>query len=374
MNPVRWFFALLISFWLSGCEPAQSSRLLPYGQLRLGAILGDTDLTGYSRADQVIDFQFPRDHRTHDSFRSEWWYLVFMLSDSTGAEFGVQFTIFRQALLPRPVSTNPWQTNQAYLGHFAVTDVAASAHRAYERVARGHPQLAGTQPGGFVLTLDGWLLEAVAAEPALWHLRASAGEDMLDVQLSPEKPVVLQGEAGLSAKSAGNASYYYSIPRLKVSGLLLLQGEAHRVEGTAWFDREWSTSVLSDDQVGWDWFALQLEDGRDLMVFQLRNKRGGRDSYDHGIWVAADGRSRLLRAADFTLVPLAYWMDEDNARWPVQWQLRIGEELWRIQAAIADQRMATTLVYWEGLTDIFNAADERVGRGYMELTGYADEL
>lgn len=369
MSLGRWLVGISALCWLWGCERAPVTTLLPYGQLRLGTVLA-SDLSGYAVADRVIDFQFPRDHRTHDSFRSEWWYLTFMLRDSTGAEFGAQFTVFRQALQPHAISANPWQTNQAYLGHFAVTDVAASAHRAYERIARGHPQLAGTQDEGFVLTLDGWRLEAVAAEATLWHLRASADGDMLDVELLPEKSIVLQGDRGLSAKSPDSASYYYSIPRLTVSGQLVLQGQSHQVTGTAWFDREWSTSVLGREQIGWDWFALQLADGRDLMVFQLRNKHGDRDAFDQGLWVAADGRSRLLRAADFTLKPLVYWSDEENVRWPVQWQLSIGDEHWRIQAAIPDQRMATSLVYWEGLTDIFNASAERVGRGYMELTGY----
>ena len=136
---------LILLCGLAACEPPAAPQG-PFGQLRLGAVLGgglgDTDLAGYSRANDVIEFRFPRDHLAHNTFRSEWWYFTFMLQDATGAEFGAQFTVFRQALQPTPVSANPWQTNQAYLGHFAITDVAAREHRAYERIARGHPELA----------------------------------------------------------------------------------------------------------------------------------------------------------------------------------------------------------------------------------------
>ena len=361
----------LALFGLAACEPsAESGSAL--GQLRLSGVLGDTDLTGYSRARDVIEFRFPRDHLAHDTFRSEWWYFTFMLRDATGAEFGAQFTVFRQALQPTPVSENPWQTNQVYLGHFAITDVAAGEHRAYERVARGHPALAGVREEPFQLTLDGWLLEALAGRPG-WHLRADSAGDALDVTITPEKPIVLHGEGGLSAKGPGNASYYYSISRLSVTGSLRAGGVEHQVTGSAWFDREWSTSVLSGDQIGWDWFALQFADGRDLMVFQLRRRDGRRDSYDQGLWVAPDGRSRSLRSEDFSLEPVAYWHDADGVGWPIQWRLQTAAGSWRIRAALADQRMATTLVYWEGLIDIYDMANRRVGRGYMELTGYGDD-
>ncbi len=369
-----WCIAgLILLCGLAACEPPAASRG-PLGQLRLGGILGDTELTGYSRANDVIEFQFPRDHLAHDTFRSEWWYFTFMLQDATGAEFGAQFTVFRQALQPTPVSANPWQTNQAYLGHFAITDIAAGEHRAYERVARGHPELAGVRGEPFAITLEGWQLEADAdADQPGWHLRAESADDALDVVMTPVKPVVLHGNAGLSAKSPSSASYYYSVSRMSVSGNLRAGGTDHEVSGSAWFDREWSTSVLGDEQVGWDWFALQFADGRDLMVFQLRRNDGRRDPYDQGLWVAADGRSRSLQAEDFDLEPTAYWQDAHGVAWPIQWQLQTATGNWRIRAALADQRMATTLVYWEGLIDIYDQADRRVGRGYMELTGYGDE-
>jgi len=362
---------LLLLCGLAACEPPVTPDG-PLGQLRLGGILGNTELTGYSSARGPIDFQFPRDHLAHDTFRSEWWYFTLMLSDVTGSEFGAQFTVFRQALQPTPVSANPWQTNQAYLGHFAITDVAAGEHRAYERYARGHPELAGVRGEPVAITLEGWQLDADDDGPG-WRLRAESADDALDVVMTPAKPVVLHGNAGLSAKGPENASYYYSVTRMSVTGKLRAGGTDHEVSGSAWFDREWSTSVLGEDQVGWDWFALQFDDGRDLMVFQLRRDDGRRDSYDQGLWVAEDGRSQPLRAEDFTLEPTAYWQDADGVAWPIQWQLRTAAGTWRIRAALADQRMATTLVYWEGLIDIYDLADRRVGRGFMELTGYGDE-
>ena len=362
---------LVLLCGLAACEPPAATGG-SLGQLRLGGVLGDTESAGYSKARDVIEFQFPRDHLAHDTFRSEWWYLTFMLRDAAGAEFGAQFTVFRQALQPSPVSANPWQTNQAYLGHFAITDVAAGEHRAYERAARGHPELAGVRESPFQLALDGWQLEAIADQPG-WQLQADSADDSLDVVMTPAKPVVFHGNAGLSVKGPGNASYYYSISRMSVTGRLQAGGVEHQVTGSAWFDREWSTSVLSDDQIGWDWFALQFDDGRDLMVFQLRRRDGRRDPYDQGLWVALDGSSRPLDAEDFNLEPVAYWHDADGVGWPIQWQLQTATGSWRIHAALADQRMATSLVYWEGLIDIYDSANKRVGRGYMELTGYGDD-
>jgi predicted secreted hydrolase len=188
------------------------------------------------------------------------------------------------------------------------------------------------------------------------------------------KPVVLQGNRGLSAKGPGQASYYYTLPRLAVSGEVRSEGLTVPVSGSAWLDREWSTSVLSDDQQGWDWFALQFDSGEELMVFQLRRESGLRDPYDQGLWVAADGTSRQLRTQDFQLEPRRYWQDADGTAWPVAWQLHVmgpegPRQLW-VEAAVDDQRMETLLIYWEGLVRVFDETGARIGTGYMELTGH----
>ncbi len=353
---------------LSGCgsKPVAQRDL---ALLRLGSVLGETS-ESFSRAEEIREFRFPLDHGSHDSFRSEWWYLTVMLDDEGGSEFGVQFTVFRQALKAEEVSSNPWQSVQVYLGHLALTDVADRTHREFQRVARGHPGLAGVKTAPFAVWLDGWQLHAKDEAFSLLELDARSEKFRVRLDLEPIKGVVLQGDRGLSRKGPHQASYYYSIPRMAASGELWIDDRLHRVTGSAWFDREWSTSVLGAEHAGWDWFALHFSDGSEVMAFRLRRKDGERDEYDHGVWVATDGATKHLSAKDYRLTPVAFWQDGDGVAWPVRWQFEFDDRQLTIVAALEDQRMDTSLVYWEGLVHVHDATDVRVGRGYMELTGY----
>jgi predicted secreted hydrolase len=355
--------------------PAIGTAAAP-SPLRVDRILGPDDGAdaGFARAEAPRRFEFPADHGPHPRYRSEWWYLTANLRDADGAEFGVQFTLFRQALRPEPVIEGPWDATQIYLGHLAVTDVAGRRHRYAERVARGHPRLAGVTANPFRAWIDGWSLRADGA--GLEGLVLDAGHERFGVRLTmdPIKSIVLQGEAGLSRKGPDQASYYYSVPRLAAAGSLRLGGRQVEVTGHGWLDREWSTSVLSDDQIGWDWFALQLVSGEEVMMFRLRRRDGARDPHDHGVWVGEDGRHSHLAASAYTLTPRRYWRDRNGVKWPVAWdievQLPVGRRRWRVEAALDDQRMDTLLVYWEGMVRVFDEAGDRVGSGYLELTGY----
>lgn len=370
----RFFAAASVIVLVAGCgselpAPADDQRPAS-GQLRLGAVLGDTDLSGFSRADRPRRFQFPDDHGAHPSFRSEWWYLTLVLSDAEGADIGVQFTLFRQALTPDPAASgNRWRSNQVYLAHLALVDVASGQHLAQERFARGHPALAGVQADPFALWLEDWRLDAREDH---WRLSAGTARMAIDVALGNSVAPVLQGDRGFSRKGPDQASYYYSMPRLPVNGRVMLDGQFREVTGFGWLDREWSTSVLSNEQVGWDWLALQLDDGRSIMAYQLRRQDGRRDAHDQGIVVAEDGSSRRLAAADFTLTPTRIWEDEEGVGWPVAWAVNLGDEVWRVEAVLDDQLMKTTIRYWEGMVSVLDESGQRIGRGYLELTGYQD--
>ena len=363
---VAWW--LLVGAGVVGCS-APSDMAAGSGQLRLGGILGPSPDATFARAEGPRTFQFPADHGPHEGYRSEWWYLTAMLQDRHGAEFGVQFTVFRQALSTLK-SANPWRTSQVYMAHAAVTSVAAQQHWEDQRVARGHPALAGAVGEPFAVWVDGWTLTGLGGGFESQILNVSTPKFAFELRLEVVKGPVLQGVAGLSAKGPGQASYYYSVPRLQVTGVVKVGGASHPVSGSAWLDREWSTSVLSAEQQGWDWFALHLSDASEIMAFRLRRQDGERDNFDHGLAVAADGASRVLTREDFELVPLEYWTDDSGVRWPVVWALHVGEQTWRVAAAVEDQRMDTALVYWEGLVHVFSVSGERVGSGYMELTGY----
>ena len=287
----------------------------------------------------------------------------------SGRAFGVQFTLFRRALFPDGDPADPWRNGQAYLAHFAVTDVSAGTHHHAERVARGHPQLAGVavRDGRVAAWLEDWRLEMAADG---WTLRAVEDGMQVDLAMFPEKGFVPQGDGGLSAKGPGAASHYYSAPRLRTWGHVEVDGERHPVAGWGWLDREWSTSALSPEQVGWDWFGLMLDSGEDVMAFRLRRRDGARDAYDHGAWIDPSGAARFLSASDFSLTPIAHWQDERGRRWPIRWRLAVGERRMEIAAALNDQRMDTLLTYWEGLVRVTDAQGRKLGRGYMELTGY----
>jgi predicted secreted hydrolase len=322
--------------------------------------------------------RFPEDHGPHPEFRTEWWYLTGNLATDAGRRFGDQITLFRIALTAtRQESDSAWSTNQVYMGHFAISDIADNRHIGFERFSRGAVGLAGAQATPFRVWLENWSLTGSDGGLFPLQVRVSEGEAGIDLLAESSKPPVLQGERGLSRKSAdpGNASYYYSFTRIPTSGTLHLDGTAFKVRGTSWLDREWSTSALSPDQSGWDWFALQLDDGRDLMYYQLRRIDGKIDPHSSGVLVASDGTARNLHQGDVQALPGTMWRSGDTgASYPITWQLRVPEEDLELNvvARIEDQEMDGSVRYWEGAVSVEGIAAGKpvTGEGYLEMTGY----
>jgi predicted secreted hydrolase len=258
------------------------------------------------------------------------------------------------------------------MGHLAISDIAGGRHYSAERFARAAAGLAGARVAPFEVWLGPWSLHA---DNSLFPLNVEAQhEDFgLSLQLqSGSKPMVLQGERGLSRKSAtlGNASYYYSFTRLPTHGELRIDDSLYRVQGDSWLDREWSSSALDTDQDGWDWFALQLEDGRELMFYQLRTKQGGVHSFSRGSLVEADGSVHSLLPEQVMLTPLRYWQANDGTRYPIEWRLQVVEfqlDL-EVTALLDDQLMDHSVHYWEGAVEV---SGSHHGHGYLELSGYA---
>jgi len=329
----------------------------------------------YARAIAPRTFRFPDDHGPHPAFRNEWWYVTGNLDSDDGARFGYELTFFRVALTPDAIASDSgWRTNEIWFAHFALTDAGRNRFRFDERFARGAAGLAGARASPFRVWLDDWSIEESGDA---WRLVAQAEDFAIDVRLRPSKPPVLNGDKGLSQKSAapGNASYYYALTRLITEGQLRAGNDTHAVTGTSWLDREWSTSALGPDQVGWDWFALQVDDGSDLMIYQLRNKDGSVDRHSAGTLTDSDGNSRHLDVDDFTLNVTADWTNDQGDVYPAAWKLSVpsaGIKL-EIEPMIADQELVTVVRYWEGAVDVSGTRNGAplTGRGYVELTGYA---
>lgn len=338
---------------------------------------------GYARALAPRPFTFPADHGPHPDFRTEWWYFTGNLEAQDGRRFGFQLTFFRSALAPQAPTAPPrpsdWATRQIYLAHFALTDAEGKQFRSFERFRRGALGLAGAQAEPFRVWVDNW--EASAAAGNLYPLRLRAdvpGPEgaALDLVLSPGKPPALQGDRGLSAKGPepGQASYYYSLTRQPASGTVRSGATSVPVTGQVWMDREWSTSVLSENQVGWDWFALQLDDGRELMYFQLRTRTGAADAASSGSLIQQDGTVTPLTGVDLTV--LDRWKSpRSGALYPARWRLRVpAQDLdLEIRPLLPDQELDVSFRYWEGAVDVTSRGTPLRGRGYAELTGYAGQ-
>lgn len=315
---------------------------------------------------------FPADHAMHPGFRNEWWYFTGNLFDATGRRYGFQFTLFRFALEPGERPDSDFASDAIWMAHFAVSDVGGARFISAERFARDALGLADA-------TADEWWLRdwTVTRTDGGWRLRAEMDGASLALDLVPRKPVVLQGDSGYSRKGPeqGNASRYYSITRMAADGRLVLDGNAVEVTGLAWLDREWGSSQLGEGIAGWDWFALQLDDGRDLMLYRLRTEAGSASRFSAGVLVEADGGYRVLERDDFEFEEIRRWRDRLGVGWPVAWRMRLpGEGMdFEVRPAFDAQRWYATVGYWEGAVDVIDPDDGlTLGRGYLELSGYAD--
>ena len=328
-------------------------------------------------------FSFPRDHGSHPEFKTEWWYYSGHLKAVSGETFGYQLTFFRVALArPNPAVKSAWATDTIYFAHLALTDATRQKFSFYEKAQRGALNLAGADTGRLKVWIDGWQAEMQGDSH---HLTAQSPNFTLNLTLSALKPPVLHGEAGYSRKSATAevASHYYSITRLATRGQLTLGNKALEVTGTSWLDREFSSGQMAPNQAGWDWFALQLADGTDIMLYLMRLKNGGIDPASSGTLVDSQGKAHHLKFDEFVITPKGSWKSpRSGAVYPSGWSItlpRHGCNL-SLTPTLPDQELSTgeaaRLIYWEGQVNITGSKNGRAlsGQGYEELTGYAGSL
>ncbi|MGD8398332.1 MAG: lipocalin-like domain-containing protein [Anaerolineae bacterium] len=384
----RWLkvsIGLALVALLVGISLFVTQREEPQVQARLVALAAeapDGEPTGYLRAEGPMPLDFPADHGPHLDYQTEWWYYTGNLIAEGGQHFGYQLTFFRRALAPPPLRADresAWAADQVYMAHFALTDVAGSRHQAFERFARGAAGLAGAQATPYHVWLEDW--QVMEVEPGVTRMRAAQEGLVLDLLLVDRKGPILQGDRGYSRKGPqpGNASYYYSLTRLETSGTIEVAGTTYPVSGLSWMDHEWSTSGLAADQVGWDWFSVQLDDGSELMVFQLRKEDGTIDPFSSGTFIAADGSTRHLDRKDFEIAVEDTWRSPDSgATYPARWTVTVpslGLSL-EIEPYLAGQELTVSYAYWEGAVRVAGERDGRSvsGNGYVEMTGYAGSM
>ncbi len=364
--------------WRQPAAPATAqASLLP--------LLTEEDSAGFARATLPNNIKFPRDFGPHPEYQTEWWYYTGNLEAENGRLFGYQFTIFRRALTPENLqsqSPNPqsdWRSNQVYLAHFAISDVANSAFYPHERFSRGAAGLAGAQAEPYRVWLEDWVIAEIA--PGQVRLLAQTEDVGLDIILTQTLPPILHGDGGLSPKGPepGNASYYYSQVRQQSAGTVRIGNQVIPVTGLSWKDHEYSTSALSPGAIGWDWFSLQFDNGTALMFFQIRREDGTLESFSSGTFIAADGTTTHLDRADWELTVTDIWTSpQSGAEYPAGWRIRVPKLELELagRPLMPNQELNVSTVYWEGAVEFSGTlAGERVrARGYIEMTGYAGSM
>lgn len=325
----------------------------------------------------------PADHASHPDFQNEWWYYTGQLRSKEGGRFGFQLTWFRVGLTKEQQEGSQFRSPSLYFAHFTVTDKDGKTFRYAEKIARGgRYDDAGADDRVLHTWIEEWRLEGLGS---MFYMSGRTDSMALSLIATPQKPTVLQGNNGYSQKGADprNASMYYSIPRLGVVGVLTVDGKPLEVEGTAWMDHEFGTTQLSPDQIGWDWFALQLTNGEEVMLYGIRRPDGSYDPHAIGAYIQANGARVQLAPSQYTVQVLDHWTSPaSKAAYPAKWHITIPTQGLDVTVTpyVADQELrtknSTRVTYWEGAVKVEGTKGGAAiaGEGYVELTGYAGKL
>ncbi|CAN5405666.1 lipocalin-like domain-containing protein [soil metagenome] len=342
--------------------------LAPQALLAQGFAGLGRDADGFAAVVPGRALTFPADHGPHPDYRIEWWYLTANLADANGVAYGLQWTLFRQAMAAG-TQADGWANAQIWMGHAAVT--SATVHRSSETFARGGVGQAGVTATPFRAWIDSWEMrgdDAMSPQTlSPMTVTASGADFSYALKLIADQPLVLQGDAGYSRKSErGQASYYYSQPWFRASGNITIDDKPVAVSGQAWMDREYSSQPLASDQTGWDWFSLHLDSGDKLMLFRLR-QRGG-ESYFSGNWITPDGRSEQISSSAISMTPTVT-SEIAGRKLPTAWRIAIASRGVAIDTTPLNTNawMATSFAYWEGPIGFKGSHN---GVGYLEMTGY----
>jgi predicted secreted hydrolase len=344
-------------------------------------IVVSADRLGFTDAVAPFTFSFPRDHGSHPDYRTEWWYFTGHLQAPDGHLYGYELTFFRIGLAPGDpplhAGMSRWRGNELYPAHFAISDISGHQFMATERLEREALNLAAASQTHLDAHVDDWHMAMDAK--GMIQLVAKLPRYSLSLALTPQKVAVVHGEGGVSRKGACTscASHYYSYTRLATVGSVAIGKTQQSVQGLSWMDHEFGSSQLEHGLAGWDWFAIMLNDNREVMIYMLRRKDGSIIPESSGTLVAVDGLAQHLRRDDITVHAVSTWTSPlTKASYPSEWLVSIRSEniSLAIKPLIANQELANavgTPPYWEGAADVLDAAGKSVGQAYVELTGYA---
>ncbi|MEI8298596.1 MAG: lipocalin-like domain-containing protein [Pseudomonadota bacterium] len=346
------------------------------GWLLAAWLLAAAASAGYPVVQPGVTVVLPQDSGSHPDFRTEWWYVTGWLSTAAGQPLGFQVTFFRTR--PTLARDNPsaFASGQLLIAHVALSDPRRGRLWHDQRIARVGFGLAEAAVGRTDVHLRDWSL---AAGDGAFTAKVAAEDFELALTLEPRQPPLLNGRGGYSQKgpAAASASYYYSLPGLAVHGQVVRGGIAEAVTGSAWLDHEWSSAALDAASVGWDWVGLNLDDGGALMAFRIRDAQGA-VRWAGGSWRRADGQVQSLAPAAVVFTPGRRWRSpRTGIAYPVEWQLAAAGMSLALTPLFDDQesdsRLSSGAIYWEGAVEA-RRAGQRVGRGYLELTGYGERL
>jgi predicted secreted hydrolase len=394
---------LSVSLLLGSTTEAQDTPRSVEGR---GAGGAPASAPAWREASAGYRFEFPRDHASHPEFKLEWWYYTGNVRTADGRRFGYQVTFFRVGIDAAPANPSRWAVRDLFMTHLAVSDPVGRRYRFDERLSRGGPGLAGADTERYWVWNEDWHAglasdprAAISTPPsdpqgrALARPQTSAGAHVIrassdhagvDLMLDEGKPPAINGIDGISQKGAmaGNASHYYSMTRMPTRGTIVIDGERFEVTGESWMDHEFGTSFLEKEQQGWDWMSIQLADGRELMLYQLRRGDGSRDPRSSGTLIDQQGATTHLAAEDFTLAPAGQtFRAPSGAVYPIRWSIRVpmAQLALEVTTPLDNQELSTEgagISYWEGVIDVAGTSGQRPigGHGYLEMTGYRGSL
>ncbi len=338
------------------------------------------EMPGFKPALPGWKYEFPRDHRVHREFKTEWWYYNGYLKGPGGESFGYQVTFFRVGLIPGPLPPegSRWRIRDVYLAHLAVSDISNKKFLYQEKADRGNLGLAGADADQYRIWVENW---KVIEEGKGHHIQAGDADLSVSLKIIPTGPPLIHGINGVVQKGsgAGRASHYYSMTRMETKGILKIKGKEIPVTGISWMDHEFGSNQLQDTQIGWDWFSVQLDNGMDLMIYQLRHEDGQVDPNSSGTMAGPDYRPIHLLLSDFDLRVLNFWKSSrSGASYPASWEVYFPQHDLRLELVplMTDQELmtpkSTGITYWEGIVKVKGIYKGRTvtGNGYVEMTGY----